>query len=110
RCGVKPIPQVLEESLRGDGLGDYLFDTHAKTLGASAGLQDGGAINVALKGTGGGRNPTQRHSASSSLLGQFAPQARVSPLVPDWAKRLQTAMRGATFLSISPAAMREWAP
>src|SRR5690606_7679262 len=31
-------------------------------------------------------------------------------LVPDWAKRLQTAMRGATFLSISPTAMREWAP
>src|SRR5690606_22907594 len=78
RCGVKPIPQVLEESLRGDGLGDYLFDTHAKTLGASGGLQDGGAINVALKGTGGGRNPTQRHSASSSLLGQVAPQTRVS--------------------------------
>lgn len=30
--------------------------------------------------------------------------------MPDWAKRLQTAMRGATFLSISPTAMREWAP
>jgi predicted ATPase len=109
-CTTEPAALVTEERLVGEGLGDYLFDTHAKTLGQSAGLQDGRAISVALKGKGGGRNPTQQCSAAASLLGQIQSQPRVSPLVLQWAQRVQFAMRRSTFLSVSPAAMREWAP
>lgn len=111
-CTVDPVPLVVQESLRGksSALGEYLFDTHAPTLGQSKGLQDGRAINVALKSTGGGRNVPQVHSAALSLLGQIEKKGRVSPLVTDWAQRLQQVMRGATFLSITPSAMREWSP
>jgi len=109
-CTTKPAALVTAERLALDGPGDYLFDTHAKTLGQSVGLQDGRAINVALKGSGKGRNPTQQCSGALSLLGQVQKQPRVSPLVTEWAQRVQRVMRRATFLSISPAAMREWAP
>jgi predicted ATPase len=109
-CTVSPAALVTAERLVGEGLGEYLFDTHAKTLGQSVGLQEGRAINVALKGLGGGRNPTQQCSGAFSLLGQVQGQPRVSPVVLEWAQRVQQSMRQATFLSISPAAMREWAP
>lgn len=111
RCGTKPVPLVHRESLSGaeKDFGLYLYDTHAKTLGGGKGLGDGRAISVALKGTG-GKNPTQRHSAAASLMGQIQPGKRVHDMVLRWTARVQAAMRSATFLSISPAAMRDYAP
>lgn len=108
-CTTTPIPLVVRERLSVSGFGQYLFDTHARTLGAGLGPQEGRSINVAARGTG-GRNPAQRHSAAASLLGQVDATARVRPEVTDWSARLQDAMRKATFLSISPVAMRDYVP
>lgn len=109
-CAVKPVPLVHRESLVASAHGGYLFDTHAPTLGQSGGLLQGRALNVALKGTGGGRNPTQVHSADSSLLGQIAPGERVHPAVHKWTSAVRAAMRSTRFLSISSSAMRDYAP
>jgi predicted ATPase len=110
QCGVKPVPLVHAESLIAAGHGSYLFDTHAGTLGQSTGLQEGRALNVALRGTGGGRNPTQLHSADSSLLGQLEPGKRVDDSVLRWASALRATMRATKFMSISSSAMRSYAP
>jgi predicted ATPase len=99
---------VEGEDLKEDG--EYLFSTHAPTLGNTTGRQAGGAIRVALKGTGGGRNPAETYSSARSLLGQVEQKGRVMAAVVSGAHAVRDAMRGAIFLDIRPALMRDYRP
>lgn len=110
RCAVAPTPQVQHESLRGEGLGDYLFDTDAKSLGTKRGVQRGGALSVAVRTEGGGRNRSDQLLSAKSLLGQLRPDERTHPSVAKWLPQVREAMRASVFLSVSPAAMREYTP
>ena len=109
-CEVRPQPHLRREKLAADGEGQYLFDTHARTLGSGAGLAEGGATNVGLKGTGGGRNPRATYSSSRSLLGQIERVDRMAPVVLRRLRSMQQAMRGTLFLDINPRLMRDYSP
>lgn len=112
RVGVtmKGTPMLSRESLVAEGYGPYLFDSHARSLTKSAGLQPGGALNVAYKSTGGGRNETRAVAAARSAIGQLDPGGRLDPVVLEIAHQVQRAARAAVFLSIEPGKMREYAP
>lgn len=114
RCGITPVPLVHAESLRGveRGLGEYLFDTEAPALESSGGLVQGRALKVAVRGRGGGRNPTQTHSADCSLLGQLdlGPERRTHEVVSEWLPKVRKALASSMFLNITPSAMREYVP
>jgi predicted ATPase len=99
-------PHIVRESLAADRYGQYLFDTHAATLGATTGLSEGGAINVGLKGVGGGRNPRVSLSSARSLLGQIRSVERLHSAVLDFSAALASHIAGITFLDITPSRMR----
>ncbi|MBL9027198.1 MAG: ATP-binding protein [Myxococcales bacterium] len=98
------------EFLHEDSEGDYLFDTHAPSLGAQGGRTEGGGIRLALKGEKGGRSPVQTHSSLRSLLGQVELKARVQERVKTAADLVRLAFREAVFLDIRPQLMRDYRP
>lgn len=99
-------PHICAESLVADEYGQYIFDTHAATLGTTTGLAEGGAINVGLKGIGGGRNPRARYASSRSLLGQIEQIDRLHELVIPLSRSLAEQMANVQFLDITPSRMR----
>ncbi len=114
-CAVRPVPMVVGEKLFAEGHGSYLFDTAAGSLGKSGGIQQGRALNVALRRSRGGdkkggRSPSQTHSSDSSLLGQLTPDIDVHEEVARFTGAVRTAMRSTKFMSISSQAMRDYAP
>lgn len=106
---VNEQPHISKERLWAKGHGDYLFDTHAPTLGSSAGLSAGGAINVAVKAKrigGGGRSATTTLSSLRGILRQIRPVDRIYPEVLNFSQKLSIMMSDATFLDITPSKMR----
>jgi hypothetical protein len=96
-----------------DARGVYLFDTHAKALGAQTGLGEGGAVRVALKRSGKGNSLTRTLSAQRSLLGQISSMDRPVQMAVEtihMASGIRAALRDAVFLDIRPEAMRDYRP
>ncbi len=108
RAGAQPL--LTHEGLRSSSVSKYLFDTSAPTLGEKGGLGEGGSVRVALKRTGKGDSPTQTHSGTQSLLHQINTSKPVAPEVARVRDALVAAMRGALFLDITPARMRDYSP
>ena len=105
---ITPEPMIARESLYHQ---DWMvFDTHADTLGQSAGRGDGGNIRVAVKGSGPGRSPWKDCSASRSALVQLDSVERMANLVPELVDAFRTAVRGAILLDVRPAQMRGYVP
>lgn len=109
-CGLNPTPSVLAEKLRAEGMGDYLFDTHAPTLGGKAGLGPGGALSVALERTGKGNSISVQSPSAASLLHLDSAHPELHPQVPKLSRALAEAMRRPLFLDISPRLMRDYVP
>jgi predicted ATPase len=107
---VDTEPDVLVTAEKLTDRNGYLFDTQAPSLGGATGRQPGGGLNVALRGSGAGRSPTQTHSSVRSLLGQITQEERVQSVVLEQAEYVQQHLKSATFLDIQPSAMRDYRP
>lgn len=107
---VSPEPRLTHESLHPANTDRYWFNTGAPTMGGGAGPQPGGAIRVAFRGTGGGRNPTATYPANRSLLAQLEPRKRMAPEVLRFARSARSALRDIVHLDIRPDLMRASSP
>lgn len=102
---------LVERERLGPAAGaSYLFDTHAPSLGADTGRDEGQSIRAALARTGSGRNLPANFSAARSILGQLSPREGLAPGVLDGAEHLLKAMRREVFLDITPSRMRGYSP
>ncbi|MBI4860171.1 MAG: AAA family ATPase [Candidatus Riflebacteria bacterium] len=109
-CTIDPQPAVTMERLTEEGQGEYLYDTHGGSLGTATGLQQGGALNVAVRPAGPGRSARSTVASTHAVLGQIGPGERTHHTVLPGCEALRGALKGALFLDISPRLMREYVP
>lgn len=107
---VKEEPRIEKEKLF-ETKGGYLFDTHAPSLGAGAGVGEGGAINVAFKrAIGGGRSPRTTFAADKSILSRRLSIKNIHQKVIDISEALVAELSNALFLDLQPNLMRDFRP
>ncbi len=109
-CQTLPNPRLCRESLKVEGSGKYIFDTHAGALGGQTGFNDGGGIRVAVRREGRGNSPTATYPANRSLMEQIGPMEGMHHLVLPIIGRYQEILEASYFLDITPGRMRDYVP
>lgn len=109
-CSTEPEPAIVHEMLQLRDSTTYLFDTRAPSLGNNVGPSPGGSLRAALRGKGGGRNPSIEYSSARSLLGQIQPHERAHPTMMQGIAGIRKALNSSLFLDIMPSRMRDYVP